>query len=84
MAVAAEESEVKSDGTKIVTKPSRLQLARVSVLRGEGPMAGVPFIDDFILTYAWPLPSAPSSTSSSVQHSHLCCGRVGLSRWWIT
>ena len=45
-----EETEFRSDGTKKVIRPARLSLARVSVLRGDGPMAGVPFIDDHIHT----------------------------------
>ena len=47
---AQEESEYKSDGTKKVLRPARLSLARVSVLRGDGPKIGVPFIDDHIHT----------------------------------
>lgn len=45
-----EETELRSDGTKKVIRPARLSLARVSVLRGDGPKAGVPFIDDHIHT----------------------------------
>ena len=45
-----EETEFRSDGTKKVIRPARLSLARVSVLRGSGPKAGVPFIDDHIHT----------------------------------
>lgn len=45
-----EESEIRSDGTKKVLRPSILSLARVSVLRGNGPSAGKPFIDDYIHT----------------------------------
>lgn len=45
-----EESEIRSDGTKKVLKPSQMSLARVSVLRGSGPKMGVPFIDDYIHT----------------------------------
>ncbi|KAF9521074.1 hypothetical protein BS47DRAFT_1404191 [Hydnum rufescens UP504] len=50
VALQQEESEFRSDGTKKVLKPSQLSLARVSVLRGDGPKAGVPFIDDYIHT----------------------------------
>jgi len=45
-----EETEYRSDGTKKVLRPARLSLARVSVLRGDGPKQGVPFIDDHIHT----------------------------------
>ncbi|KAI0811211.1 PAB-dependent poly-A-specific ribonuclease subunit PAN2 [Irpex lacteus] len=45
-----EETEYRSDGTKKVLRPARLSLARVSVIRGDGPKAGVPFIDDHIHT----------------------------------
>ncbi|KAL1923050.1 uncharacterized protein VTP21DRAFT_9426 [Calcarisporiella thermophila] len=43
-----EETEIRSDGTKSVLRPSRFSLARVSVLRGEGEKEGLPFIDDYI------------------------------------
>lgn len=46
-----EEVDYKSDGTRIVRRPSRMTLARVSVLRGEGSKTGVPFIDDHIQTF---------------------------------
>ena len=45
-----EETEYRSDGTKKVIRPARLSLARVSVLRGNVPKEGVPFIDDHIHT----------------------------------
>lgn len=45
-----EEIEVKADGTRSVVRPSRLGLARVSVLRGAGEDEGVPFLDDYIIT----------------------------------
>ncbi|EIN08045.1 hypothetical protein PUNSTDRAFT_70027 [Punctularia strigosozonata HHB-11173 SS5] len=45
-----EETEFRSDGSKKVLRPARLSLARVSVLRGDGPKEGVPFIDDHIHT----------------------------------
>ena len=41
--------EFKSDGSKTVKRPSRLHLARVSILRGEGFHEGKPFIDDYIV-----------------------------------
>ncbi|KAI6038459.1 ubiquitin carboxyl-terminal hydrolase-domain-containing protein [Pisolithus marmoratus] len=45
-----EEIDYRSDGTSRVLRPARLSLARVSVLRGNGPKEGVPFIDDHIHT----------------------------------
>lgn len=45
-----EEIDYRSDGTSRVLRPARLSLARVSVLRGDGPKEGVPFIDDHIHT----------------------------------
>jgi hypothetical protein len=45
-----EETEYRSDGTNRIIRPARLSLARVSVLRGDGPKEGVPFIDDHIHT----------------------------------
>ncbi|PKI84195.1 poly(A)-specific ribonuclease [Malassezia vespertilionis] len=50
VALASEEVELCSDGTRSVIRPSMLGLARVSVLRGEGPQEGVAFIDDHIHT----------------------------------
>ncbi|KAF2092507.1 hypothetical protein NA57DRAFT_82223 [Rhizodiscina lignyota] len=43
-----EEIEIKADGTRETVRPSRLGLARVSVLRGSGDDEGIPFIDDYI------------------------------------
>jgi hypothetical protein len=45
-----EDVEYRSDGTKTVLRPTRMSLARVSVLRGQGPKTGIPFIDDYINT----------------------------------
>ena len=50
VSLAQEELEVFSDGTRTLIQPSSLALARVSVLRGEGPREGEPFIDDHIWT----------------------------------
>ena len=44
----AEEIEMKADGTRETIRPDRKGLARVSVCRGAGELAGVPFIDDYI------------------------------------
>nr|XP_039268945.1 PAN2-PAN3 deadenylation complex catalytic subunit PAN2-like [Styela clava] len=45
-----EEAELHSDGTRSTIKPSHLSLARVTVVRGEGDIEGLPFIDDYIST----------------------------------
>ena len=44
----AEEIEMKADGTRETIRPDRKGLARVSVCRGLGEQAGLPFIDDYI------------------------------------
>jgi PAB-dependent poly(A)-specific ribonuclease subunit 2 len=44
----SEEIEMKADGTRQTIRPDRKGLARVSVCRGSGEFAGVPFIDDYI------------------------------------
>jgi PAB-dependent poly(A)-specific ribonuclease subunit 2 len=43
-----EEIEIKADGKRETIRPSRLGLARVSVLRGSGQEEDLPFIDDYI------------------------------------
>lgn len=50
VALNQEETEIRSDGTKSLIRPSTLTLARVSVLRGDGVKENVPFIDDYIAT----------------------------------
>ena len=51
VALQQEEIEIKADGDREVIRPTRLGLARVSVLRGSGVNEGVPFINDYIKTY---------------------------------
>ncbi|KAL8823818.1 MAG: hypothetical protein Q9191_005520 [Dirinaria sp. TL-2023a] len=51
VALQQEEIEIKADGDREVIRPTRLGLARVSVLRGSGIHEGVPFINDYIKTY---------------------------------
>eukprot|EP00798_Chlamydomonas_sp_ICE-L_P004951 gene4951-34729_t len=48
VAVAAPEKNFKGPTDKQTTQMSRLTLARVSVLRGEGPSSGVCCIDDYV------------------------------------
>lgn len=43
-------AECHSDGTKSLVQPQQLSLARVSVLRGQPPEEGEPFIDDYVET----------------------------------
>lgn len=43
-----EEIDMDADGKRAVTRPARSGLARVSVLRGDGPDQELPFIDDYI------------------------------------
>ncbi|UZJ51756.1 hypothetical protein CBS101457_001076 [Exobasidium rhododendri] len=50
VALNQEELELSSDGTRRLIRPSKLTLARVSVLRGEGEQEGLAFVDDFIWT----------------------------------
>ncbi|KAK9457055.1 ubiquitin carboxyl-terminal hydrolase-domain-containing protein [Dipodascopsis uninucleata] len=50
VALEQEETEVRSDGTRSLIRPSRLSLARVSVVRGDGKKSGIAFIDDYITT----------------------------------
>lgn len=51
VSVQPELTEFDEHGDTVVVRPARLTLARVSVTRGQGPMIGIPFIDDYIARY---------------------------------
>eukprot|EP01135_Chromosphaera_perkinsii_P008462 Nk52_evm30s1360 gene=Nk52_evmTU30s1360 len=50
VALEREEAQIRCDGTRSTLKPSQMCLARVSVVRGQGALDGVPCIDDYIAT----------------------------------
>eukprot|EP00002_Diphylleia_rotans_P036131 TRINITY_DN7932_c0_g1_i4.p1 TRINITY_DN7932_c0_g1~~TRINITY_DN7932_c0_g1_i4.p1 ORF type:complete len:1142 (+),score=203.09 TRINITY_DN7932_c0_g1_i4:256-3681(+) len=50
VALSEEEVEMDKSGNPIITKPRRQGLGRVSIVRGSGPLAKVPIVDDYIHT----------------------------------
>ena len=56
MSLGAEETEIRSDGTRVIVNPAHFSLGRVSVLHAlepggaSTPKTSTPFLDDFIVT----------------------------------
>jgi len=48
VALSKTEKQLHPDGSETILKAARLVLARVSVVRGEGPLKNVCFIDDYV------------------------------------
>ena len=48
VALAPAEKELRADGTELMLRPARLGLARVSVVRADGPLRYAPCIDDYV------------------------------------
>jgi PAB-dependent poly(A)-specific ribonuclease subunit 2 len=48
VALSKTDKQLHPDGSETILKAARLVLARVSVVRGEGPLKNTPFIDDYV------------------------------------
>lgn len=91
MALQQEEVEIKADGSRETIRPSRLGLARVSVLRGSGVDEGVPFIDDYIATTTEPIVDhltaysgiQPGDLDPSLSTHHLVPLKAAYKKLWL-
>lgn len=85
-----EEIDVKADGTRETIRPTRLGLARVSVLRGTGADEGVTFIDDYI-AIAEPVVDYlteysgiyPGDLDRATSRHVLCSLKVAYKKLWL-
>ena len=91
VALQQEEVEIKADGSRETIRPSRLGLARVSVLRGSGVDEGVPFIDDYIATTTEPIVDhltaysgiQPGDLDPALSTHHLVSLKVAYKKLWL-
>lgn len=85
-----EEIDIKADGSRETVRPTRLGLARVSVLRGSGDDEGIPFIDDYI-TIAEPVVDYltefsgiyPGDLDRATSRHVLCSLKVAYKKLWL-
>lgn len=77
-----EEIEYRSDGSHKVLRPARMSLARVSVLRGDGPKQSVPLIDDHIHTSETIVDYLTEYSGIRCELTLFARHRLSLNRFW--